>query len=226
MADFGRLVSWAKNGTLLDITPYISSSKFPVEKEIPGAIAQYRWAEGDFDTGATNGKYYGLPGDAQCWIFAYNKKMSMMQVCWDLVYTYKVAPQPGTAGQQNPFMSGQVAMTIQGIWVLTDYAAIKDFGWDIAMQPMHPKTGKRTTSMESNGWWLFKGAKEPDTAFNLMSYLARPEGQKLFIAANDCIPSTFQEISQDWYATKPPEHKMKALDNIQSGFKKEWGHLL
>jgi multiple sugar transport system substrate-binding protein len=285
MADFGRLVSWAKNGTLLDITPYISSSKFPVDKEIPGAIAQYRWADGEFNSGATNGKYYGLPSDAQCWIFAYNKKMfddagvsyptddwtwddvlaaakkitkadankwgiltptdglsrgnlvfsaggsslssdftkSMLadpatidayKWCWDLVYTHKVAPPSGAVGQQNPFMSGQVAMTIQGIWVLTDYAAIKEFEWDIAMQPKHPKTGKQTTSMESDGWWLYKGAKEPDTAFNLISYLAAPAGQKLFISANDCIPSTFQEVAQDWYATKPPEHKMKALDNI------------
>jgi multiple sugar transport system substrate-binding protein len=290
MADFGRLVSWAKNGTLLDITPYISSSKFPVDKEIPGASAQYRWAEGEFNSGAANGKYYGLPSDAQSWIFAYNKKMfddagvayptddwtwddvlaaakkitnadankwgiltptdglsrgnlvysaggaslspdftkSMLadpatidayKWCWDLVYTHKVAPPSGAAGQQNPFMSGQVAMTIQGVWVLTDYAAIKEFDWDIAMQPKHPKTGKQTTSMESDGWWLYKGGKDSDTAFNLISYLANPDGQKRFISANDCIPSTFQEVAQDWYATKPPEHKMKALDNINKDSK-------
>jgi len=104
--------------------------------------------------------------------------------------------------------------------VLTDYAAIKEFDWDIAMQPKHPKTGKQTTSMESDGWWLYKGAKDPDTAYNLISYLAKPEGQKLFISANDCIPSTFQEIATDWYGMKPPEHKMKVLDNINQDSKK------
>ncbi|MBE3145074.1 MAG: extracellular solute-binding protein, partial [Planctomycetes bacterium] len=70
-----RLVSYAKNGTLLDITNYIMSSKFPVDKEFPSAIAQYRYAKGDFDSGAEGGNYYGVPSDFQPYIFAYNKKM-------------------------------------------------------------------------------------------------------------------------------------------------------
>ena len=287
MADYGRLVSYAKNGTLLDITNYIASSKFPIDKEFPGATSQYRWANGDFSSGAKGGNYYGLPSDAQSQIFAYNKKMfdaagvayptddwtwdDMLAAAkkitkadanqwgiqaidqsilfkgnfvwaaggalhtpdftksmladpktieaykwdWDLIYTHKVAPPPGMAGQQNPFMSGQVAMYVDGVWWLTDFAnGIKDFDWDVALMPKHPTTGKRTVTMESDGWWVYKGAKDPDTSFNLLSYMANPEGEKLFIKANDCIPSTFQEVAQEWYATKPPEHKSKVLDNI------------
>lgn len=287
MSDYGRLVSYAKNGTLLDITNYIMSSKFPIDKEFPGASSQYRWANGDFSSGAKGGNYFGLPSDAQSQIFAYNKKMfddagvtyptddwtwdDMLAAAkkitkadenkwgmaaipnyilfkgnfvwaaggalhspdfsksmladpktietykwnWDLIYTHKVAPMPGSGGDQNQFMSGQVAMYVEGVWWLTDFAnGIKDFDWDVAMMPKHPQTGKRTVTMESDGWWVYKGAKDPDTAFRLLNYLATPEGEKLFIKANDCIPSTFQEVAQDWYATKPPEHKSKVLDNI------------
>jgi multiple sugar transport system substrate-binding protein len=287
MADYGRLVSYAKNGTLLDITEFVKSSNFPVDKEFAGASAQYRWAKGDFDSGAKGGDYYGLPSDAQSQIFAYNKKMfddagvayptddwtwdDMLEAAkkitkpdqnkwgmaaipnyilfkgnfvwsaggalhspdfsksmladphttevykwnWDLIYTHKVAPPPGMAGQQNPFMSGQVAMYVEGVWWITDFVAgIKDFGWDVGLFPKHPKTGKRTTTMESDGWWIYKGSKDPETAWNLISYLANPDGERLFIKANDCIPSTFQEIAQEWYSQKPPENRLKILDNI------------
>jgi multiple sugar transport system substrate-binding protein len=287
MSDYGRLVSYAKNGTLMDITNYIMSSKFPIDKSFPGASAQYRWAKGDFDSGATGGNYYGIPSDAQAQIFAYNKKMfddagvsyptddwtwdDMLAAAqkitkadqnkwgmeaipdyvlfkgnwvwaaggalhtpdftksmladpktieaykwnWDLIYTHKVAPPSGSAGQQNPFMSGQVAMYVEGVWWLTDFAnGIKDFDWDVAMLPKHPVTGKRTTTVESDGWWIYQGAKEPDTSWNLLSYMGSPEGQQLFIKANDCIPSTYQDIATTWYATKPPENKTKVLQNI------------
>jgi multiple sugar transport system substrate-binding protein len=286
IAECQRFVSYAKNGTIMDITNYIMSSKFPVDKEFPGAIACYRWAKGDFNSGAEGGNYYGLPSDFQAYIFAYNKKMfddagvsyptddwtwdDMLAAAkkitkadqnkwgimalqggtlyrgnfvwssggsfytpdytksmladpktieafkwqWDLIYTHKVAPPPGSTGQQDPFLSGQVAMTVGGIWGLTDMRSIKDFGWDVAIFPKHPQTGKRTCSMEADGWWIYKDAKDPDTAWNLLNYLANPAGERLFVKANDMVPSTFPEVAQEWYATKPPDHMSKILDNI------------
>jgi multiple sugar transport system substrate-binding protein len=288
MADYGRLVSYSKNGTLLPISDYVKSASFPIDKAFSGASAQYRWAKGEFDSGNTAGDYYGLPSDAQSQIFVYNKKMfdgagvayptddwtwdDMLAAAqkitkadqnqwgmaaipnyilfkgnfvwsaggalhspdftksmladqntidtykwnWDLLYTHKVAPPPtGNANQQNSFMSGQVAMYVEGVWWITDFVnGIKDFDWDVALFPKHPKTGKRTTTMESDGWWIYKGGKDHDTAWNLVSYLDKPEGQQLFIKANDCIPSTYQDIAKQWYGATPPASKLKILDNI------------
>jgi len=287
ISDYGRLVSYAKNGMLLNITEYVKVSNFPVDKMFSGATAQYRWAEGDFDSGATGGDYYGLPSDAQPQIFAYNKKMfdeagvayptddwtwdDMLAAAqkitkadqnkwgiqvidmyilfkgnfvwaaggalhspdftksmladpktietykwdWDLVYTHKVAPPSGAAGQQNPFMSGQVAMIVDGVWWIPDFGSgIKEFDWDVALLPKHPQTGKRTVTLESDGWWIYKGAKEADTAWNLVSYLSSKDGQTLFSKAGFCIPSNIQAVAQDWYSQKPPASRMKVLDNI------------
>jgi|GEM_PF-2346127 len=288
ISDYGHLVSYAKSGTLLDITNYVMTSKFPLDTMFAGATAQYRWANGDFAAGAPGGNYYGLPSDAQSYIFAYNKKMfddagvayptddwtwddmviaaqkitkadqnkwGMLYIdpgilfsraiwvraaggenhsadftkslladpktleaykwSWDLIYTHKVAPAPGNVGQQNPFMSGQVAMVVDGVWWVTDFGAgIKDFDWDVALFPKHPQTGKRTTSLESDGWWVYKGAKEPDTAWSLVSYLAGAKGQQIMSDAGFCIPPNIQEVSKLWYAQKPPEHRLKILDNI------------
>jgi ABC-type glycerol-3-phosphate transport system substrate-binding protein len=68
--------------------------------------------------------------------------------------------------------------------------------------------------LESDGWWIYKGAKEADTAWNLVSYLSSKDGQTLFSKAGFCIPSNIQEVAQDWYSQKPPASRMKVLDNI------------
>jgi multiple sugar transport system substrate-binding protein len=143
------------------------------------------------------------------------KTLEAYKWSWDLIYTHKVAPPPGNVGQQNPFMSGQVAMVVDGVWWVTDFGSgIKDFEWDVALFPKHPQTGKRTTSLESDGWWIYKGAKEPDTAWSLVSYLADANGQKIMSNAGFCIPSNIEEVAQPWYSQKPPEHRLKILDNI------------
>ncbi len=53
----------------------MARDSFPLDKMFPGAVAQYRWAKGDFDSGGDGGDMYGLPSDAQSQIIAYNKKM-------------------------------------------------------------------------------------------------------------------------------------------------------
>ena len=80
IADYGRLISYAKNGTLLNITDRLKASDLPMDNFLPAALDQYRWAEGDFDSGNPSGDYYGIPSDAQSQIMVYNKKCSMQRV--------------------------------------------------------------------------------------------------------------------------------------------------
>ncbi|HXF62713.1 MAG TPA: sugar ABC transporter substrate-binding protein, partial [Caldilineaceae bacterium] len=286
IADYGRMIVYAKDGILLNITDWIERDSFPLDKMFPGAVAQYRWAEGDFDSGGEEGSMYGLPSDAQSQIIAYNKTMFDeagvpyptddwtwddlvemgkaitnpdenkwgMQVIspwiitkgnflfsagganhtpdfrqslvdsqesievwkwnWDLIYTHQIAPPPGAQAQTNPFMSGQVAMVVDGVWWIADFANITDFEWDVALFPKHPNTGRRTTSLESDGWWIFKATQQPDLAWSLLQYLANEEGQARFGELNYVIPSCFPEIGEEWYSRTPPENRLKILDNI------------
>jgi multiple sugar transport system substrate-binding protein len=286
IADYGRLLTYAKSGILLPVDDFIAADSFPLEKMLPAAVAQYRWQEGEFDTGGEGGKMYGLPSDAQCQIFAYNKSMfdaagvayptadwtwddlvaagqaitkadqniwGMQMISpwiltkgnflfgadganhtadfskslldapetieafkwnWDLVYTHQIAPAPGAQAQTNPFMSGQVAMVVDGVWWIADFATIEDFEWDIALFPKHPRTGKRTTSLESDGWWIFQNAANPEMAWSLMKYLADEAGQKRFGELNYIIPSAYPDVASEWYAQTPPENRPLALENI------------
>jgi multiple sugar transport system substrate-binding protein len=287
ISDYGRMLIYAKDGVILNITELVARDSFPLDKMFPGAVAQYRWAKGDFDSGGEGGDMYGLPSDAQSHIICYNKKMfdeagvayptddwtwddlvemgkkitnadenkwGMLSISpwiitkgnflfssdganhsadfktskvdtpesieawkwnWDLIYTHKIAPAPGAVVPTNPFMSGQVAMVVDGVWWISDFANIADFEWDVALYPKHPKTGKRTTSLESDGWWIFKATKEVDLSWSLLQYLANEAGQKRFGDLNYVIPSCFPEVGQEWYSRKPPENRLKVLDNIK-----------
>jgi multiple sugar transport system substrate-binding protein len=253
-----------------------------------GAVSQYRWADGEFDSGGKGGNMFGLPSDAQSQVMVYNKKMfddagvayptddwtwddvvtaaktitkpdqnlwgiqyispyillktnfvaaaggaihtpdfsaslldspetiEAYKWNWDLIYTHNVSPKPGAGGQTNPFMTGQVAMYIEGVWWISDFVnGIKDFDWDVALFPKHPKTGKRTTTVESDGWWMYNGTKVPDTAWELMSYLASEPSQAKFGDMNYIIPSCYPDTAKVWYSKTPPANRLKVLDNIQ-----------
>jgi multiple sugar transport system substrate-binding protein len=143
------------------------------------------------------------------------ESISVYKWIWDLIYTDKIAPAPNpSATATNPFISGQVAMYFDGVWNMPDFAtALKD-DFDVALLPKHPITGKRTTSIECDGWWIFKGSKEPDLAFSLLTFLADPAGQKRLNDLGYLVPSCIPDVAKDWFSQSPPQHRSKALDNI------------
>jgi len=292
IADYGRVVTYAKDSVLLNVSDLVDTDSFPVDDMLEGAVAQYRWAPGDFDTG--NGDLWGLPSDAQGQLFAYNKtmfddagvdypsedwtwddlvaagqaitnpdenrwgflvpgwgmqvrgwyvwqaggdfvsedyktamldspgSMEAWQWVWDLIYTHKIAPPPGLEFATNPFMSGQVAMVVDGVWWVPDFATIEDFEWDMAMMPKHPKTGSRVTTIESDGWWIYSGTKAVDASWRLMSRLAGKDGQTRFGELNYVVPSCFPEVGELWYGETPPDNRIKALENLVAESRKTY----
>jgi len=75
IGEFNLIVSFANNGAVLALDDLIKVDKFSFDPFFPSAIDQYRWKKGDFDSGSAGGSMYGLPGDAQPYLFAYNKSM-------------------------------------------------------------------------------------------------------------------------------------------------------
>lgn len=287
IAAYQKTVRWAKEGVILPLDDYINRDSYPMSDFLPSAVDNYRWREGDFVVGGQGGKVYGLPSDAQGYLFAYNKNLfdeakvsyptddwtwddlltaakaitkpdedkwgiyapstyalnagnftraagatiatpdftkstldapetvAVYKWVWDLIYTHKVAPHPQPQEPANPFVSGRVGMYTEGIWWVADFKAITEFGWDLAMMPKHPTTGKRTTSLESDGWWVFKGTKDPEAAWSLTKFLANANGQKKFSELEYVVPSCIPSVASEWYSRKPPESRGKAFENIQ-----------
>ncbi|HEY3078751.1 MAG TPA: sugar ABC transporter substrate-binding protein [Chloroflexota bacterium] len=139
---------------------------------------------------------------------------------WDLIYTHKVAPKPLPKEPANPFASGRVGMYFDGVWWIGDFVEIKDFEWDVAQFPKHPKTGKRTTSLEADGWWAFKATKDRDLAWSLTKFLGSDKAQRKFGELEFVVPSSIPEVAKDWYAKKPPASRAKALENVEKDSRK------
>ncbi|HEY8885646.1 MAG TPA: extracellular solute-binding protein, partial [Chloroflexota bacterium] len=126
IGEFNRIVSYAKDGAIMALDDYIRTDKFSLDPYVPSGIDQYRWKKGDFDSGGTGGQMFGLPGDAQPYIFVYNKTMfDEAKVAyptddwtWDDVVT---AGKQITKADQNKW--GAYAPTLgqfnEGEWVLS-----------------------------------------------------------------------------------------------------------
>ena len=287
IADYSRIVSYAKSGIIRNITDFVQSSDIQLDRMIPASLEQYRWAEGDFDTGNPDGDFYGLPTDGQSMVMFYNKRMfdeagigyptddwtwddlleaakattkpdqtqfgfnlpvsytwrgiwvkaaggsfhtpdyrksmlnspetrEAMTWLWDTYYTHKVAPPPSAGGTgTHPFIGRQVAMAVDGVWWISDVAnGLEEGEWDICMFPKHPRTGLRTTTVEADGWWIFKDAKEPELAWSLMQYMVSEAGQRQFDQFGYLVPGVLSDVSEEWYGRTPPENRHKVLDNI------------
>jgi len=287
------IMSWETSNpnALLPLDDYIHQDTFSLTQFLAQGPPQYRWKKGDFTVGGAGGQMYGLPGDAQGFIFVYNKTMfdkagvsyptddwtwddvvtagqkltqsdknewgcyapdldtldrgnfvysagggivssdfkkseldtpatvSAYKWAWDLIYTHKIAPKPVPNETANPFSSGRVAMYWEGDWFIDDFSKITTFDWDMAQLPKNPTTGKRTTSLESDGWWAYKATKEPELAWSLVKFLAGPPGETQFAGLDFFIPPCIPDIAKTWYAQKPPVHRSLALDNIEQDSK-------
>lgn len=286
IADYSRIVSYAKNGIIRNISDLVSSSDLEMERMIPAALAQYRWAEGDFDTGNPEGSYYGLPTNANSMVMFYNKRMfdeagvgyptddwtwdDLLEAAqaltkpdqsqygfnmspqwlwrgiwvratgganqtpdfrqsllnspetreawkwlWDMRYTHRVMTPPGGQGGPHPFIGRIAAMSVEGVWWLGDVANGMDEGeWDVCMFPKHPRTNKRTTTVEADGWWIFKDAREPELAWSLMQYMVSEAGQRQFDELGYLVPGVLSDVAAEWYGRTPPDNRAKILQNI------------
>jgi multiple sugar transport system substrate-binding protein len=290
VADYGRTVSYAKDGILLPLDDLIAADNYPLDPFPPATVNQYRWQEGEFDSG--NGKIYGLPYDAQPYIIAYNKTLfqkagvdmpsdkwtwddftaaakkltnpaedkwgaylpdtwgmlggefiysaggevissdfqksglntpetiSAYKWAWDLVYTHKVAPRPVPSEAVNPFASGRVAMYHGGVWWINDFRNITDFEWDVAYFPKNPTTGKRTMTLQSDGWWMYKSAADNPRAWPFMKFMMSERVQGKLADQEMGVPPVRTNLSEIWYGKTPPENREVAREQLTSDAKK------
>jgi ABC-type glycerol-3-phosphate transport system substrate-binding protein len=132
-----------------------------------------------------------------------------------------VAPRPVPNEAANPFSSGRVAIYCDGIWAVNDFVKITDFGWDIAYYPKNPATGKRTMTLQSDGWWMFKRALGNDLAWDFAKFMMSERIQtKLAIDMEMGVPPVRQSISEKWYTKTPPEHRLRAREQLVADARK------
>ena len=111
------------------------------------------------------------------------------------------------ASPQNPFLSGRVAMELQGVWMhnfISKYAP--DLDWDVAPFPSaDPVTGKDTTIVESDVLVIPRGARHAAEAFEFMAYLCqRGPAEKLAVGQRKF--TALREVSPAFFSSHPNPH--------------------
>lgn len=106
------------------------------------------------------------------------KSQAGLQFIADLIYTHKIMPPPSALeGQENPFLTGKVAIYFGGTW---EEGQIRQagFDWDFAHMPANPDTGIRNVQMGSNAWSVLSTSQHSEEAWQVVKFLMGEGGQR------------------------------------------------
>ncbi len=113
-------------------------------------------------------------------------------------------------GLPNPFQVAKVAMSVDGTWNLGYYGDNLEFNWDIAPIAKGTVGLDRITYAGTNTIHIFKDSAHLDAAWNLMQFMAGPQGMEAF--AKTGTPGLKETANSDVYLSGPPEHRAVAVD--------------
>jgi ABC-type glycerol-3-phosphate transport system substrate-binding protein len=146
------------------------------------------------------------------------------QFAGDLRTKYQVAPsldeqKAMQGGTRAFFLTGQVAMEIEGNWTLSDRKFAKGFTWDVAPIPMGSKA--RATPFFSTADMVCQGSKNPEEAFDLCWHIGNPASERILASEFGRVPA--RKSLWPYFTTLdnglPPKNRkviVDALDYAQS----------
>jgi len=134
-----------------------------------------------------------------------DKLQSTFQFLYDLVYKYNVHPSYTdikTSGSDAKFFSGQVAVWMQGSWVLKPISDGAGFEWGIARMPKGPEGS--IVRVNGLGDTIYAKSKHPEEAWKFVSYIASKKGQDILGETGSTFPGHADSISKfvDFYKAK------------------------
>jgi multiple sugar transport system substrate-binding protein len=141
------------------------------------------------------------------------------QYAGDLRTKYRVAPtvdeqKAMQGGTRQFFLTGQVAMEIEGNWTLSDRKLVQTFTWDVAPVPMGSKA--RPTPFFSTADMVCAGSKNPDEAFALCAYVGDPPAERILATEFGRVPA--RKSLWDYFTTLdnglPPKHRKVIVDAL------------
>ncbi len=117
---------------------------------------------------------------------------------------------PNNPPQQHPFLIGKVAMMVSGDWVLNSirqYAPNLNYG--VTYIPVPNKGDKPSTW--AGGWSLVipTGSKHPAEAFQFLSWMCGPDGQKMYTTGTLHLP-TWKALLDDIEPLRPAAPVLQA----------------
>lgn len=135
----------------------------------------------------------------------------------DSLYKEGVMPSPTTAGEYGDdlFQSNMAAMTTIGHWAVPGYVQA---GLNFDVVPMPTGPAGKATSVNSAGFVVSKGSKNPDAAFEFIKFALSEAGQKRLAELGFAIPVLKSVAESDSYLKQPGELNQQVfLDSTAFG---------
>jgi multiple sugar transport system substrate-binding protein len=127
--------------------------------------------------------------------------VSGMQFDVDCTYKYHVQPTADQAKAlrgtlPTDFHTGKYGMYTASFVPFQSFGTITSFEWGVAAMPVPPTLPRRDT-LYPDQWATFNGQKQPDLAWQLISYMVSPAGLKIYPTQTGAIPSR-RSVTGDW----------------------------
>lgn len=139
-----------------------------------------------------------------------------IQFYMDLYFKHKVAPTPAeesaNGGASAMFANEMVAMRTHGMW---NVQGLKDAGMiDLATAPL-PVGAQAANSICWAGFCMYSKTPNPKEAWEVMQFLAGPEGQRVLAA--HALPSV-ESVIEEFGMTEDPAYAgfLQDLPNVKS----------
>ncbi|MBE2184375.1 MAG: sugar ABC transporter substrate-binding protein [Anaerolineae bacterium] len=109
--------------------------------------------------------------------------MDAIQFIYDMVYTYEIAPAPGTiTNTEIQFINGEIAMFGAGRWATGGMYREGFEDYDIALWPGNPDN---TTEFGVDGFGIFQSSQNVPAAWEFLKYMSSAEVQQGLVASVD-----------------------------------------
>jgi multiple sugar transport system substrate-binding protein len=160
----------------------IAAKQLTIDSNSDGKIEQYGytfdmwdmepgWSEAIWDYGGDiissdhTRTLIGSPEARQAW-----------QMLYDMTFVDKSIPDANTSGQYGGdlFLAGMAAMMPMGHWSVPSYSEA-GFKWDVVPMPAGP--AGRFTSVNSAGFVIAHGSKQPDSAWKFLKFVLSSDAQ-------------------------------------------------
>jgi multiple sugar transport system substrate-binding protein len=131
------------------------------------------------------------------------------QMLYDMTFVDKSIPDANTSGQYGGdlFLANVAAMMPMGHWAVPSYAEA-GFKWDVV--PMPTGSAGRFTSVNSAGFVIAKGSKQPDSAWQFLKFVLSAAAQTRLAELGFACPvlKSIAESSSFLKQSTPIDHQV------------------
>jgi multiple sugar transport system substrate-binding protein len=206
---------WTYDDLLIMLKALTKTDKQP---ETWGMRAQKHWNRWGSLIWAFGGDFFNEDGTK----FVLCDKPNYAGLQWyvDLIVKHKVAPSPeldsALAGGGDPFVLGSVAMAPGSAYSMVTFRKIKEFEWDVCLNPKGPNGSHSVLTTDSLS--IYRGSQNPEVVWEFIESCLTEDAAKVYCNEfKGPIPALKSGQKYFLLPNDPPAHQQYFIDAQENG---------